>query len=81
MGLTAHQGYTPRATKINIIIFGIFQNEAGNKATFGGCFHSQIKKPNINIQLNKNGTRNLAVLQPYEAPKVRPKMSRIVPDN
>lgn len=60
---------------------GIFHVLAGKRAYSSGNFASHTKKKTNNAQESKNGARNPAFFQPYDAPRVRPRMRRMIPDN
>lgn len=65
-------------TKMSKVMFGIFQNDGGINAYPSGSFASHTKKKTKIGQASKKGTRNFAVLKPYDAPRVRPRMRRMI---
>lgn len=79
MRMNPHDEYTPRAINMSKVMLGMNQKFDGMRANPGGSLASQTKKPTIIGQLSRKGTRNLAVLYPYVAPRVRPRMSRMMP--
>ena len=58
-------------------MLGIFQNAGGINAYPSGSLASQTKKKTRMGQLRRNGTRKPAVLKPFDAPRVSPRMRRI----
>lgn len=73
---TAHHPRITSPKAIRVIIFGIFQRLIGIRARFSGNLLSHQKKMGKRIRPMMIGARNEAVVQPYEAPIVRPTMMR-----
>lgn len=57
---------------------GIFHVEGGMRVYPSGSFASQKKKATKMGHDSRKGTRNLAVFQPQDAPRVRPRMRRMI---